>query len=166
MEEQVQITKEKKARLEQEAQLRRGEIAEARKEVMTLEQEGAGCWIRVLEEEMMGKQLALGDVKAFLGKIIGMEKMQLEVLEAANLQPDQMATPVVDGHPIDRWRIQIWDALRRTFPVQPNAALREGKAMTEEESPATYVAAQMRKWRNPQSQYCSGRPSVLECQPQ
>ncbi|KAJ8379213.1 hypothetical protein AAFF_G00223250 [Aldrovandia affinis] len=66
----------------------------------TRKKEGAGCWIRVLEEEMMGKRLALGDVKALLGKVIGVEKM-LDVFEGANMLRAQMATARIDGQPID-----------------------------------------------------------------
>ncbi|KAJ8398657.1 hypothetical protein AAFF_G00421850 [Aldrovandia affinis] len=95
---------------------------------------------------MTGKRLALGDVKALLGKVVGMEKM-LDVFEEANLHRAQMASPVVDGQPIDQWRDQIWTALRRMFPAQPDAALREGRALTEEESPSAYVATQLRKWK-------------------
>ncbi|KAJ8385136.1 hypothetical protein AAFF_G00192770 [Aldrovandia affinis] len=93
---------------------------------------------------MAGKWLALGDVKALLGKVIGMERM-LDVFEDANLHRAQMASPVVDGQPIDQWREQIWAALRRMFPAQPDAALREGRAITEEESPSAYVATQLQK---------------------
>ncbi len=33
--------------------------------------EGAGKWIKVFEEETMGKLLAVGDIKALLAKIMG-----------------------------------------------------------------------------------------------
>lgn len=38
--------------------------------------EGAGKWIRVFEEETMGKLLAVGDIKALLAKTVGGAKME------------------------------------------------------------------------------------------
>ena len=46
--------------------------------------EGAGKWIRVFEEETMGKLLAVGDIKALLAKIVGGAKMD-EILQTTTL---------------------------------------------------------------------------------
>ena len=56
--------------------------------------EGAGKWIRVFEEETMGKLLSVGDIKALLAKIIGGSKME-EILQASDLDR------AVDSHYMD-----------------------------------------------------------------
>ncbi len=46
--------------------------------------EGAGKWIKMFEEETMGKLLAVGDIKALLAKTIGGAKMK-EILQVSNV---------------------------------------------------------------------------------
>ena len=45
-------------------------------------QNGASPWIRVLEEETTGQIMAVGDLKALLGKIVGLEAM-LDIFDKA-----------------------------------------------------------------------------------
>ncbi|KAJ8353398.1 hypothetical protein SKAU_G00209650 [Synaphobranchus kaupii] len=109
-------------------------------------QEGAGHWIRKLEEEMMGKMMALGDVKALLGKILGTEKM-LEVMRKAGLSRRDMGGIQVDGVEFDRYRGRVWAALRDMYPTRPDAMVLKGVPMGDSESPAAFVESQLRKWR-------------------
>ncbi|KAJ8375384.1 hypothetical protein SKAU_G00059640 [Synaphobranchus kaupii] len=67
-------------------------------------QDGAAIWIRKLEEEMMGKMMALGDVKALLGKVVGREKM-LDIIEQAGYRGAERS--VVDGQQFDPYRQKI-----------------------------------------------------------
>ncbi|KAJ8385106.1 hypothetical protein AAFF_G00192470 [Aldrovandia affinis] len=79
-------------------------------------QDGVGHWIRKLEEEILGKKMTLGDVKALLGKILGAEKM-LEAMQGARLNLDDMKATRVDGVPFDAYRNRVWGTLREIFPA-------------------------------------------------
>ncbi|KAJ8333499.1 hypothetical protein SKAU_G00415070 [Synaphobranchus kaupii] len=107
-------------------------------------QEGAAIWIRKLEEEMTGKTLALGDVKALLTKVVGKEKM-LDIIENAGYRGADKST--VDGRIFDQYRQKIWDSLRKAYPTQPSTVMLKGVPMKEEESAAAFVENQLRNWR-------------------
>ncbi|KAJ8353260.1 hypothetical protein SKAU_G00208270 [Synaphobranchus kaupii] len=107
-------------------------------------QEGAAIWIRKLEEEMTGKTMALGDVKALLTKVVGKEKM-LDLIENAGYRGADKST--VDGRIFDQYRQKIWDSLRKAYPTRPSTAMLKGVPMKEEESAAAFVENQLRNWR-------------------
>ncbi|KAJ8347159.1 hypothetical protein SKAU_G00285600 [Synaphobranchus kaupii] len=107
-------------------------------------QEGAAIWIRKLEEEMTGKTMALGDVKALLTKVVGKEKM-LDIIENAGYRGADKST--VDGRIFDQYRQKIWDSLRKAYPTRPSTAMLKGVPMKEEESAAAFVENQLRNWR-------------------
>ncbi|XP_056618335.1 uncharacterized protein LOC130432826 [Triplophysa dalaica] len=106
--------------------------------------EGAGKWIRMLEEETTGKLLALGDIKALLAKCVGSSKLN-ELLRAAHIRAIDI--PDLDGHPFDRYRRDIWQGLRDEFPNRIDPRALKGEQMGEEENPATYIQKQLRKWK-------------------
>ncbi|KAJ8369490.1 hypothetical protein SKAU_G00095180 [Synaphobranchus kaupii] len=107
-------------------------------------QDGAAIWIRKLEEEMMGKMMALGDVKALLGKVVGREKM-LDIIEQAGYKGAEKSD--VDGKQFDPYRQKIWDSLRKAYPTRPSTAMLKGIPIGEGESPAAFVENQFRSWR-------------------
>ncbi|KAJ8353663.1 hypothetical protein SKAU_G00212300 [Synaphobranchus kaupii] len=107
-------------------------------------QEGAAIWIRKLEEEMTGKTMALGDVKALLTKVVGKEQM-LDLIENAGYRGADKST--VDGRIFDQYRQKIWDSLRKAYPTRPSTAMLTGVPMKEEESAAAFVENQLRNWR-------------------
>ncbi len=72
--------------------------------------EGAGKWIKVFEEETMGKLLAVGDIKALLAKTIGGAKME-EILQASNLER-AVDSHYIDGTVFDAFCPAVWQALR------------------------------------------------------
>ncbi|KAL0147796.1 hypothetical protein M9458_056873, partial [Cirrhinus mrigala] len=78
--------------------------------------EGAGKWIRVFEEETMGKLLAVGDIKALLAKIIGGAKME-EILQASGLER-AVNSHYIDGTVYDVFRPAVWQALRAEYPTR------------------------------------------------
>ncbi|KAJ8358531.1 hypothetical protein SKAU_G00150560 [Synaphobranchus kaupii] len=104
-------------------------------------QEGAAIWIRKLEEEMTGKTMALGDVKALLTKVVGKEQM-LDLIESAGYRGADKST--VDGRIFDQYRQKIWDSLRKAYPTRLSTAMLKGVAMKEEESAAAFVENQLR----------------------
>ncbi|KAJ8360966.1 hypothetical protein SKAU_G00174910 [Synaphobranchus kaupii] len=107
-------------------------------------QEGAAIWIRKLEEEMTGKTMALGNVKALLTKVVGKEQM-LDLIENAGYRGADKST--VDGRIFDQYRQKIWDSLRKAYPTRPSTAMLTGVPMKEEESAAAFVENQLRNWR-------------------
>ncbi|MGL5955277.1 MAG: C2HC-type zinc finger protein, partial [Brevinema sp.] len=116
--------------------------------------EGAGKWIKLLEDEVQGKMISLGDIKALLARVVGGLKMT-EILYAAELS-DAVDSHALDGTLFDPYRPAVWHALRSEYParVDPNAL--KGDQLGEKENPAVYVQRQLKRWRettetNPES---------------
>jgi len=107
--------------------------------------DGAGRWIRQLEAGMMGKKMALGDLKALITKVLGMDKM-IETLRAAGI-PEAAHDPDVDGAPMDQYRGEIWRALRNMYPNRVGIKTLRGEPLGDEENPAAYVERQLTNWR-------------------
>ncbi|XP_072328578.1 uncharacterized protein [Scyliorhinus torazame] len=107
--------------------------------------DGAGRWIGQLEAGMMGKRMALGDVKALLTKVLGMDQMA-EVMRRAGI-PMAAYDPEVDGTLMDPYRQDIWQALRDTYPNRMDVKTLRGEPLGEEENAAVYVEKQLRRWR-------------------
>ncbi|XP_035275687.1 uncharacterized protein LOC118228336 [Anguilla anguilla] len=109
-------------------------------------QNGASHWIRVLEEETTGRILAVGDLKALLGKVVGMETM-LDIFEQAGFDRNHAKSPAVDGGPFDNVRGVVWTALRALYPARPDITNLTGPPLKDNEPPATYIHMQLRRWR-------------------
>ncbi|XP_035262702.1 uncharacterized protein LOC118221593 [Anguilla anguilla] len=109
-------------------------------------QNGASHWIRVLEEETTGRILAVGDLKALLGKAVGMETM-LDIFEQAGFDRNHAQSPAVDGGPFDNVRGVVWTALRTLYPARPDITTLTGPPLKDNEPPATYIHTQLRRWR-------------------
>ncbi len=77
---------------------------------------GAGKWIKVFEEETVGKLFAVGDIKALLAKIMGGAKME-EILQASNLNR-AVDSHYMDGTVFDAYRPAVWQALRAEYPIR------------------------------------------------
>ncbi|XP_057194085.1 uncharacterized protein LOC130556800 [Triplophysa rosa] len=107
--------------------------------------EGAGKWIKMVEDETTGKLLALGDIKALLAKCVGSSKMN-ELLRAAGLQ-NAINSPFMDGNPFNGNRARMWQELRNGYPNRIDPRTLKGEHLGEEENPATYVRSQLRKWK-------------------
>ncbi|XP_014879953.1 uncharacterized protein LOC106941426, partial [Poecilia latipinna] len=102
---------------------------------------GAGRWIRALEEETVGKILALGDIKAILAKVVGIPTMQ-------NILKDHpwMLQERADGIELNACRTMIWAALRAEFPNKVDPKNMKAEPIGDSENPASYVARQLRRW--------------------
>ena len=109
-------------------------------------QNGASPWIRVLEEETTGQIMAVGDLKALLGKIVGLEAM-LDIFDKAGYQRDAVEQTEVDGFPFNPHRGGVWAAMREIYPTRPDLATLTGPLLKDDEPPATYVHTQLRRWR-------------------
>lgn len=107
--------------------------------------EGAGQWIRTLEEETCGKMLALGDIKALLARLMGAERMR-ELFERARLQ-GVAGNPLTDGVCFDAYRNVLWQALRDVFPARLDPKTLKGEPLGETETPAGYLERQLKRWR-------------------
>ncbi|XP_064195190.1 uncharacterized protein LOC135256880 [Anguilla rostrata] len=110
-------------------------------------QNGASHWIRVLEEETTGRILAVGDLKALLGKVVGMETM-LDIFEQAGFDRNHAQSPAVDGGPFDNVCGIVWTALRALYPARPDMTALTGPPLKDNELPATYIHMQLRRWRS------------------
>ena len=109
-------------------------------------QNGASPWIRVLEEETTGRILAVGDLKALLGKVLGMEAM-LDIFEQAGYRREAVQQAEVDGFPFDNHRGEVWSAMRDIYPTRPDLTTLTGQLLKDDEPPATYVHTQLGRWR-------------------
>ena len=81
---------------------------------------GASAWIRKFETETIGDVLALGDIRAIIGRTQGIEQsVELERLtETANL---------VDRTPFDRYRNLFWGCLRELSQPTGRRLMSRGK---------------------------------------
>ncbi|KAL0150967.1 hypothetical protein M9458_053694 [Cirrhinus mrigala] len=107
--------------------------------------EGAGKWIRVFEEETMGKLLAVGDIKALLAKTVGGAKMG-EILQTASLDR-AVNSHNMDGIIFDAFHPAVWQALRAEYPIRLDPKSLKGDELKETENPTTYVQRQLKRWK-------------------
>ena len=89
--------------------------------------------------------LALGDLKAFLSKLLGTERLT-EIMTGAQV-PQVVNSHQADGVRIDPYRTAIWGALRELYPTKVSTKTLKGEPLGEKESAASYVEAQLRRWR-------------------
>ncbi len=106
---------------------------------------GAGKWIKVFEEETMGKLLAVGDIKALLAKIIGGAKMK-EILQVSNVKR-AVDSHYMDGTVFDAFHPAVWQALRGEYPIRLNPKSLQGEQLGETENPNKYVQRQLKRWK-------------------
>ncbi|KAI2643853.1 Retrovirus-related Pol polyprotein from transposon TNT 1-94 [Labeo rohita] len=107
--------------------------------------EGAGKWIKVFEEETMGKLLAAGDIKALLAKTIGGAKME-EILQASDLER-AVNSHYIDGTIFDAFRPAVWQTLRAEYPIRLDPKSLKGEQLGETENPTAYVQRQLKRWK-------------------
>ncbi|KAJ8349469.1 hypothetical protein SKAU_G00245990 [Synaphobranchus kaupii] len=133
--------------------------------------EGAGKWIRALEEETMGKLLAVGDLKALLARLLGMARME-EVLMKSGLQA-AVNTPNLDGASFDQFRPAMWRTLREDYPTKIDPKSLKGEEVGDTVNPANYLHRQLKRWkletgRNPEGDELMTtlfRTSIVEAMP-
>ncbi|XP_027855309.1 uncharacterized protein LOC114133520 [Xiphophorus couchianus] len=89
--------------------------------------DGAEKWIRVLEEETVGKILALGDIKAIFAKVLGTATMQ-NVLKNHPWMLQERA----DGIEFNVGQTAIWAALRAEFPNKVDPVARQLRRWKED----------------------------------
>ncbi|KAL0150420.1 hypothetical protein M9458_054237, partial [Cirrhinus mrigala] len=107
--------------------------------------EGAGKWIRLFEEETVGKLLAVGDIKALLAKTVGGAKME-EILQTASLDR-AVNSHNMDGIIFDAFRPAVWQALRAEYPIRLDPKSLKGDELKETENPTTYFQRQLKRWK-------------------
>ena len=93
---------------------------------------GAAAWIRTFEEETSGDVLAIGDVRAIIGKAHGSDKtIELERMTRTTQLPDKT--------PFDRYRNAFWDNLKLQYPPDISAVGIEGLTIKPEETIHAYI---------------------------
>ncbi len=134
--------------------------------------EGAGKWIKVFEEETMGKLFAVGDIKALLAKIMRAAKME-EILQASNLNR-AVDSHYMDGTVFDAYRPAVWQALRAEYPIRLDPKSLKGEQLLDIENPITYVQRQLKRWKQESEGNPEGDPlmttlfrnAVIDAMPQ
>ncbi len=104
--------------------------------------EGAGKWIKVLQEQTMGKLLAVGDIKSLLAKIMGGAKME-EIIQASDLNR-AVDSHYMDGTIFDAFRPAVWQALCAEYPIRLDPKSLKGEQLLDIENPTTYVQRQLK----------------------
>ncbi|XP_048867288.1 uncharacterized protein LOC125740343 [Brienomyrus brachyistius] len=107
--------------------------------------EGAGKWIKALEEETMGRLLAIGDIKAVMARALGVDAME-RLLRSSGLAA-ATGTPLNDACPFGGYRANLWHQLRLMFPPRLSVVEMKVEPIKEGESPAAYLQAQEKRWR-------------------
>ena len=109
---------------------------------------GASAWIRKFETQTIGDVLALGDIRAIIGRTQGIRQfVELERLtKTANL---------VDRTPFDRYWNLFWGCLRELFPANRKKAGISNLRMKPEENVYQYIQRAEDLWvdRNDQTPY-------------
>ncbi|XP_072098369.1 uncharacterized protein [Mobula birostris] len=121
--------------------------------------EGAGKWIRALEEETTGRMLAMGDLKALLIRRMGTSGLQ-ELMEAAGIQ--NADSTLIDGARFDTVRQRVWGALRELYPPKMDPKAMKGDPLGDTENPAAYIENQLKRWRLETEQEVEGNPFMTE----
>lgn len=106
--------------------------------------EGANKWIRVFEEETMGKMLAVGDIKALWARTLGIQALE-NIVRTANLE--RMKEPDADGTEFNPYRPRLWEALRKEYPVKIDPKALKGEPLPDTENPSAYISRQLKKWK-------------------
>ena len=91
----------------------------------------------------MGKLMAVGDLKALLARVLGLSKME-SVLRNGGLD---IMDGMYDGTTLDRYRVAMWNTLRREFPTHIDHKNMRGLPINDTENPASYLQAQVDRWR-------------------
>ncbi|KAJ8356658.1 hypothetical protein SKAU_G00194520 [Synaphobranchus kaupii] len=123
--------------------------------------EGAGKWIRALEEETMGKLLAVGDLKALL-RLLGIAQME-----------DVLVLVALDSASLDQYRPAMWRTSRVNYPTKIDPKSLKGEGVGDTENPATYLHRQLKRWKLETGQSPEGnelmttlfRTSIVEAMP-
>ncbi|XP_072563657.1 uncharacterized protein [Paramormyrops kingsleyae] len=107
--------------------------------------EEAGKWIKAFEEETMGRLLAIGDIKAVLACVFGVDGM--ERLLRSNGLAAVTGTPVNEACHSDGYCANCWHQLRLMFPPRLSVVEMKVEPIKEGESPAAYLQAQEKRRR-------------------
>ena len=108
-------------------------------------QEGAGIWIGKLESEMVGKRLAVGDIKALLSQILTRETTT-SLLNKVGLGRI-MGDPSIDEVAFDNYRNAVWRCLRNAYPNVFSLASMSVNKIKTDENPAVFVEGVEADWR-------------------
>ena len=98
----------------------------------------------MLEENTVGNIMAVGDLKALLARVLGIEKMK-SILTNGGLS--QMLDEASDGTTFDVYRTQTWRALRCEYPVRVDHRSLRGHTIGDAENPATFLQKQVMRWQ-------------------
>ena len=109
---------------------------------------GASAWIRKFETETIGDVLALGDIRAIIGRTQG-------IRQSVELEKLTVTTNLVDRTPFDRYRNLFWGCLRELFPANRKKAGISNLRMKPEENVYQYIQRAEDLWvdRNDQTPY-------------
>ncbi|XP_036071017.1 uncharacterized protein LOC118599606 isoform X1 [Oryzias melastigma] len=106
--------------------------------------DGAAKWIRVFEEETVGKMLAIGDIKAVLAQILGVPTMENIIHKTGYVW---MKSHMADGTVFNAYRATMWQALREEFPNKIDRKARKGEPLMDNVNPIAYINKQMKRWK-------------------
>lgn len=90
-------------------------------------EEGAGGWIREFENRIQEPLLAIGDIKAILGNIMGSEQMTTLMLRACPKL--EIYNNRHDGVDFNPYRPALWAMLREEYPSKPDLNSLQGKSL-------------------------------------
>ena len=106
---------------------------------------GAVRWIRIFEEQTLGKVITVGSMKALFARVMGIDQLTA-MLETANLGHFMFGRQD-DGLRFDPYQKQVWALLRLEYPFVIDLSTLTGRKITDTEDPAEDVASIHRLWR-------------------
>ncbi|XP_046893264.1 uncharacterized protein LOC124478831 isoform X2 [Hypomesus transpacificus] len=107
--------------------------------------EGASRWIKAFEQETLGHNIAIGDIKMILGRTLGAGGLS-DVMHSQHLA-DILETHAGDGDLFNVIRTEVWESLRILFPDRVKLEMLTGEKIGPSEPPMAFIHKTLGKWR-------------------
>ncbi|XP_029435321.1 uncharacterized protein LOC115077192 [Rhinatrema bivittatum] len=108
-------------------------------------EKGASMWIGDFEHHTMGFTLCIGDIKALLSKLPGVDADA--VFRKADMSSISLTSCENDGAAFNLFRTRIWAALRAMFPTQPDfVGLMARRWDPKDQSIYTFITSFQEEW--------------------
>ncbi|XP_046881787.1 uncharacterized protein LOC124471344 [Hypomesus transpacificus] len=107
--------------------------------------EGASRWIKAFEQETLGHNIAIGDIKMILGRTLGAGGLS-DVMHSQHLA-EILDTHAGDGDLFNAIRTEVWESLRTLFPDRVRLEMLTGETIESSEPPMAFIHKTLGKWR-------------------
>ncbi|XP_046905798.1 uncharacterized protein LOC124487476 [Hypomesus transpacificus] len=107
--------------------------------------EGASRWIKAFEQETLGHNISIGDIKMILGRTLGAGGLS-DVMHSRHLA-DVLSSHVEDENLFNGIRTEVWENLRTLFPDRVRLDMLIGETIEPSEPPMAFIHKTLGNWR-------------------